>query len=59
MARTKGAKNKANSFVWTSITLGLSQETHEWYKSLESKGVGAKAKMIRDAFALYREQNPE
>ncbi|MFN8693421.1 MAG: hypothetical protein ACK5X3_07815 [Pseudomonadota bacterium] len=59
MPRTKGAKNKADSFVWTSITLGLPQETHDWYKSLASKGSGAKAKMIREAFALYRELNPE
>lgn len=59
MARPKGTRNKADSFIWTSITMGLSKEMHDWYKSLALKGNGAKAKMIRDAFALYRAQNPE
>jgi hypothetical protein len=58
MARPVGT-TKPDSLVWTSITLGLSKETHDWYKSLASKGNGAKAKMIREAFALYRAQNPE
>lgn len=59
MARTTGSKNKTNSLIWTSITLGLPKEMHDWYKSLASKGSGAKARMLREAIALYRAQNPE
>jgi hypothetical protein len=58
MARTAGSKNKTDSFIWTSLTLGLPKEMHDWYHSLSSKR-GAKAKMIREAFALYRAQMPE
>lgn len=50
-------RNPSNpkTLVWTTITLGLSQETHDWYKSLSSRG--DKAKMLREAIALYRSQN--
>jgi hypothetical protein len=58
MARPVGTKNKTDTFVWTSITLGLPKEVNEWYQSLSPKR-GAKAKMIRDAIALYRIHNPE
>lgn len=54
MGRPKGT-TKSNNLMWTSITLGLPQETHDWYKSLSSRG--AKAKMLRDAITLYRSQN--
>ena len=54
MARPKGT-TKSDSLVWTDITLGLSKETHDWYKSLTPRGT--KAKMLRDAIALYRVQN--
>ena len=58
MARPKGT-TKPDTLMWTSITLGLSKDNHDWYKSLASKGSGAKARMLREAIALYRAQNPE
>jgi len=53
MARPKGT-TKPDSLVWLNITLGLSKETMEWYKSLPD---GTKCQVIRDAIALYRATN--
>jgi hypothetical protein len=55
MARPKGT-TKPDSLVWLTVTLGLSKETVQWYKSLPD---GMKGKAIRDAIALYRATNEQ
>lgn len=52
MARPKGTTR--SDMVQGDITLRLDKETWEWFKSLPK---GSKAKVIRDAIALYRSQN--
>ena len=53
MARPKGT-TKANSLIQADLTLRVDQETWEWYKALPK---GTKAKTLRDAISLYRNQN--
>lgn len=53
MARPKGT-TKEDSLVFGDITLGLSKDDWQWFKSIPK---GTKAKVIRDAIALYRAQN--
>jgi hypothetical protein len=36
------------------VVLGVTKETEEWYKSLPE---GTKAKILREAISLYRNQN--
>lgn len=55
MPRPKGT-TKENSLVWLNVTLGLSKETVEWYKSLPN---GTKNQVMRDAIALYRKHKSE
>jgi hypothetical protein len=55
MARPKGT-TKPNSLSWLTVTLGLTKEAVEWYKSLPD---GMKGKAIRDAIALYRATNKQ
>lgn len=52
MARPKGTIR--SEMVQGDLTLRLDKETWEWYKSLP---LGTKAKVIRDAIALYRSEN--
>lgn len=53
MARPVGTTKK-DSLVSINVTLGVSKETSEWYKSLPKS---TKAQTLRDAIALYRAQN--
>ncbi len=53
MARPKGT-TKPDSLIQADLTLRVDQETWEWYKALPK---GTKAKILRDAIALYRAQN--
>ena len=53
MARPKGT-TKEDSLLWLTVTIGLTKETVQWYKSLPE---GMKGKAIRDAIALYRITN--
>lgn len=53
MARPKGT-TKEDSLVFIEVTMGMPKETAEWYKALPK---GTKAKVMRDAIALYRAQN--
>ena len=53
MARPKGT-TKEDSLVFISVTMGVSKETSEWYKALPQR---TKAKVLREAIALYRSQN--
>ena len=53
MARPKGT-TKEDSLSWLTVTIGLTKETVQWYKSLPD---GMKGKAIRDAIALYRATN--
>ncbi len=55
MARPKGT-TKEDSLVFINVTLGVSKETSEWYKSLPQR---TKAKVLRDAIALYRNQSTQ
>ena len=50
MARPKGT-TKEDSLLWLTVTIGLTKETVQWYKSLPD---GMKGKAIRDAITLYR-----
>jgi hypothetical protein len=36
------------------VVLGVTKETEEWYKALPK---GTKAKILREAISLYRNQN--
>jgi hypothetical protein len=51
--RPKGT-TKPDSLVFIKVVLGVTKETEEWYKSLPE---GTKAKTMRDAITLYRNQN--
>ena len=51
MARPKGTTR--SDMVQGDLTLRLDKETWEWFQSLPK---GTKAKVIRDAIALYRSQ---
>ena len=53
MARPKGT-TKPNSLIQADLTLRVDQETWEWYKALPK---GTKAKILREAISLYRNQN--
>lgn len=53
MARPKGT-TKLDSLVQADLTLRVDQETWEWYKALPK---GTKAKILREAISLYRNQN--
>jgi hypothetical protein len=53
MARPKGT-TKPDSLVFIKVVLGVTKETEEWYKSLPE---GTKAKILREAISLYRNQN--
>lgn len=55
MARPKGT-TKEDSLVFINVTLGVSKETSEWYKSLPQR---TKAKVLRDAIALYRQKHEQ
>ena len=52
MARPKGTI-KPDSMVQRSISLSMPKEFWEWYDSLPK---GNKAKKLREAIALYRDQ---
>lgn len=51
MARPKGTIR--SNMVQGDLTLRLDKETWEWYNSLPK---GSKAKIIREAIALYRDR---
>ena len=53
MARPKGT-TKEDSLVFIKITMGVTKETSEWYENLPKR---TKAKVMREAIALYRQQN--
>jgi hypothetical protein len=53
MARPKGT-TKPDSLVFIKVVLGVTKETEEWYKALPK---GTKAKILREAISLYRNQN--
>ena len=54
MARPIGTTR--SDMVQGDLTLRLNTEAWEWFKSLPK---GTKAKVIRDAIALYRSQNQQ
>ena len=54
MARPIGTTR--SDMVQGDLTLRLNKEAWEWFKSLPK---GTKAKVIRDAIALYRSQNQQ
>lgn len=59
MAKQKGrpkGTTKEDSLSWLTVTIGLTKEAVQWYKSLPD---GMKGKAIRDAIALYRATNEE
>lgn len=53
MARPKGT-TKEDSLVFIKVTLGVTKETSEWYENLPKR---TKSKVMREAIALYRNQN--
>lgn len=55
MARPKGS-TKPNSLVFIKVVMGVTKEIEEWYKSLPE---GTKAKTMRDAITLYRNQTED
>jgi hypothetical protein len=55
VGRPKGYR-KLDALIVCDLTVGLDADTAKWLKSLPT---GKKAQVTRDAFALYRSQNPE
>lgn len=55
VGRPKGYR-KIDALIVCDLTVGLDADTAKWLKSLPR---GKKAQVTRDAFALYRSQNPE
>ena len=53
MPRPKGTI-KLDSLSWLTVTIGLTKETVQWYKSLPE---GTKAKTLRECIDLFRNQN--
>ena len=51
MARPHGT-TKPDSLVQITVTLSVSKETAEWYKSLPERA--NKSEILREAIALYR-----
>ncbi len=53
LGRPKGT-TKEDSLVFIKVTLGVTKETSEWYENLPNR---TKSKVMREAIALYRQQN--